>query len=120
MQDAVNLHRSRLAELEDTLRKIKSNPTVVNEEGFKQKLGEVQEKVKQLYEIAKTGSGSDKKTLVEQLAELRDTLMEISETLTNADETAADAKRTALQGQMSIDEAEKVLEKIHDQLAVSY
>ncbi|XP_001604560.2 laminin subunit gamma-1 [Nasonia vitripennis] len=118
VQDAVNEHRGRLAELEDNLRKIKSNPTVINEEGFKQKLSDVQNRVRDLLELAKSGSGSgsDKKSLVEQLDELRDQLTEISNTLQNVDQTASDTNRTTSQGRMSIDEAEKVLDKIHEQL----
>ncbi|XP_014218984.1 laminin subunit gamma-1 isoform X2 [Copidosoma floridanum] len=116
VQDAVNEHRGRLAELEDTLRKIKSNPTVINEEGFKQKLREVQERVNELLELAKSATGSDKKSLVEQLDELRDQLTEINETVQNVDQTAIDAGKTTSQGRMSIDEAEIVLDKIREQL----
>jgi hypothetical protein len=59
VQEAVNEHRGRLAELEDTLKKIKSNPTVINEAGFKQKLQDVQERVHELLKLAKSGSGSE-------------------------------------------------------------
>lgn len=122
VQDAVNEHRGRLSELEDNLRKIKSNPTVINEEGFKQKLSDVQNRVRDLLELAKSGSGSgsDKKSLVEQLDELRDQLTEISGTLQNVEQTASDTNRTTSQGRMSIDEAEKVLDKIHEQLTVCW
>lgn len=58
VQDAVNEHRDRLAALEETIRNIKSNPTVINEDGFKQKLKDVQNRVRELLELAKAGSGS--------------------------------------------------------------
>ncbi|XP_058793265.1 laminin subunit gamma-1 [Phymastichus coffea] len=117
VQDAVNEHRDRLASLEDTLRKIKNNPTVINEDGFKQKLKDVQNRVRELLELAKTGSGTeDKKSLVEQLDELHEQLHDINETIQNIDQTAIEANRTTSQGRMSIDEAEKVLDKILEQL----
>ncbi|XP_012279283.1 laminin subunit gamma-1 [Orussus abietinus] len=116
VQDAVNSHRRRLADLEETLRKINNSPTVIKDSDFENELKNVQERVKMLLQIAKQGSGSDKKTLVEQLDELRDQLNQIEEISQNVDLTAAKAKRTTEEGLMSIDEAEKVLDKIHEQL----
>lgn len=62
----------------------------------------------------------ENKTLAEQLDDLRDQLNEINEISENVDLTAANAQKITMQGQMSIDEAEKVLDKIHEQLSVSY
>ena len=62
----------------------------------------------------------DKKTLVEQLDDLKDELNEIDEISQNIDITATKAQKIAMQGQMSIDEAEKVLDKIYEQLSVSF
>lgn len=44
---------------------------------------------------------------------------EIDEISQNVDQTAINAQKITMQGQMSIDEAEKVLDKIHEQLNVS-
>lgn len=60
----------------------------------------------------------ENKTLVEQLDELRDQLNEIEEIAQTVNLTAFDAHRTTLEGLMNIDEAEKVLDKIHAQLTV--
>lgn len=60
----------------------------------------------------------ENKTLVEQLDELRDQLNEISEISHTVNLTASDAYKTTLEGLMNIDEAEKVLDKIHAQLTV--
>lgn len=60
----------------------------------------------------------ENKTLVEQLDELRDQLNEISEISQTVNLTASDAYKTTLEGLMNIDEAEKVLDKIHAQLTV--
>ncbi|KAG7211484.1 hypothetical protein KM043_010758 [Ampulex compressa] len=115
-QSAVNVHRLRLGELEDTLRKINNSPTVIKDLDFEKELKNVQDRVKNLLEIAKQGSGSENKTLVEQLDDLRDQLDAISEISLSVNLTAAEAQNTTMEGLMSIDEAEKVLDKIHDQL----
>lgn len=61
----------------------------------------------------------ENKTLVEQLDELRDQLNEIGEISETVDLTAEEARKTILEGLTSIDEAEKVLDKIHEQSTVS-
>lgn len=59
VQSAVDDHRKRLAELEDTLRKINSNPTVINDSDFEKELKNVQDKIRALLNVAKQGSGSN-------------------------------------------------------------
>ena len=116
VQSAANSHRERLAELENTLKKINSSPTVIKDSDFEKELKNVQDRVKNVLHTAKQGSGNENKTLVEQLDELRDQLNEIGEISLTVNLTAADAYKTASEGLMSIDEAEKVLDKIHGQL----
>jgi len=58
VQSAVNDHRQHLAELEDTLFKINSSPTVIKDSDFEKELKNVQDRVKVLLTIAKQGSGS--------------------------------------------------------------
>ncbi|XP_033323034.2 laminin subunit gamma-1 isoform X1 [Megalopta genalis] len=116
VQDAVDTHRERVAELENTLRKINSSPTVIKDSDFENELLTVQEKVKNLLKIAKQGSGSENKTLVEQLDELRDQLNEIVDISQTVDLTASEVQKTTSKGLTSIEEAEKVLDKIHAQL----
>lgn len=116
VQDAANRHRERLSELENTLKKINSSPTVIKDADFEKELKNVQDRVKNLQEIAKHGSGSENKTLVEQLDELRDQLNEIGDISQTVNLTASDAFKTTSEGQINIDEAEKVLDKIHAQL----
>ncbi|KAH0534833.1 laminin subunit gamma-1 [Cotesia glomerata] len=116
IQDAVNLHRSRLADLENTLKKINSSPTVIKDSDFEKELNNVENRVRQLLQMAKTGSGSENKTLVEQLDDLRDQLNQIEKISQSVDVTAQDAKRKTNEGLTSIEEAESVLDKIHEQL----
>ncbi|XP_066585793.1 laminin subunit gamma-1 [Prorops nasuta] len=116
VQAAVNSHRSRLGELDDTLRKVNSSPTVIKDSDFEKELLNVQNRVKELLNFAKEGSGNEKKTLLEQLDELRDKLSEIEEISQVVDLTSEDAQKTTKEGLTNIDEAEKVLDKIHDQL----
>lgn len=59
VQSAVDDHRQRLAELEDTLRKINSSPTVINDSDFDKELKNVQNRVRALLNIAKQESGSN-------------------------------------------------------------
>lgn len=55
---------------------------------------------------------------MEQLDELRDQLNEIDQISQTVDLTASEAHKTTSKGLMSIEEAEKVLDKIHAQLTV--
>ena len=57
--------------------------------------------------------------MVEQLDELRYQLNEIDTISRNVDLTVEDAKKKTKQGEMSISEAEKVLQKIYNQLSVN-
>ncbi|XP_076248690.1 laminin subunit gamma-1 [Calliopsis andreniformis] len=116
VQDAVDGYRERLSDLESTLRKINNSPTVIKDSEFEQELKNVQSRVRNLLQIAKQGSGSENKTLVEQLDELRDQLNEIGEISQTVDLTAAEANKTISEGLTTIDEAGKVLDKIHAQL----
>ncbi|KAK0177645.1 hypothetical protein PV328_001679 [Microctonus aethiopoides] len=116
IQDAVNLHRKRLADLENTLKKINSSPTVIKDSDFEMELKNVEDRVKNLLQTAKAGSGSENKTLVEQLDDLRDQLNQIELVSQVVDVTAKDARITTNEGLTSIDEAENVLDKIHEQL----
>ncbi|XP_067209558.1 laminin subunit gamma-1 isoform X2 [Linepithema humile] len=116
VQTAVDDHRRRLAELENTLHKINSSPTVIKDSDFEKELKNVQDRVKALLTIAKQGSGSENKTLVEQLDELREQLNTIDKIYQTVDVTTDDARDITEEGLTSIDEAEKVLDKIYEQL----
>jgi len=61
----------------------------------------------------------ENKTLVEQLDELREQLNTIDNIYQTVDVTANDARDTTEEGLTSIDEAEKILDKIHEQLTVN-
>lgn len=61
----------------------------------------------------------ENKTLVEQLDELRDQLNQIEKISQSVDATAEDARRTTNEGLTSIDEAERVLDQIYEQLTVT-
>lgn len=59
VQDAVNVHRRRLDELVDTLRKINGSQTVFKKDGdFERELKNVQDRVKDLLRDATQNSGS--------------------------------------------------------------
>ncbi|EFN65099.1 Laminin subunit gamma-1 [Camponotus floridanus] len=116
VQSAVNDHRRRLAELEDTLNKINSSPTVIKDSDFEKELKNVQDRVKALLTSAKEGSNIENKTLAEQLDELREQLNTIDKIYQTVDVTASDARDITEEGLTNMDEAEKVLDIIFDQL----
>jgi len=62
VQDAVAAHRENLRKLEDVLKNINNNPTVVIDDDFEQKLKEVQSQVDELEQNAKFATGGMCKT----------------------------------------------------------
>lgn len=116
IQDSVNLHRKRLYELESTLKKINSSPTVIKNSSFEDELLNVENRVKDLLQITKAGSKSENKTLVEQINELKEQLNQIDKISQSVDVTIQDANRTTHEGLSNIEEAENVLDKIYEQL----
>lgn len=70
VQAAVDEHRTKLASLNALLQNIMSNPTIISDEAFKNKLNEVQERVDQLYTDVKTQTGGDL-SITNQLQELQ-------------------------------------------------
>lgn len=59
VQSAVDDHRRHLAELENTLKKINSSPTVISDSDFEKELKNVQDRVRALLNVAIQGSGSN-------------------------------------------------------------
>ena len=57
VQDAVASHRENLRKLEDVLKNINNNPTVIIDDDFEQKLKEVQSRVDELEQNAKFATG---------------------------------------------------------------
>lgn len=57
VQDAVASHRANLRKLENVLKDINNNPTVINDVEFEQKLKEVQTYVNELETNAKLATG---------------------------------------------------------------
>ena len=70
VQTAVDEHRAKLSGLGDLLERIIHNPTVISDVDFNVKLAQVQERVEQLFVIAKRQSGGDK-SISFQLEELK-------------------------------------------------
>lgn len=57
VQEAVVSHRENLKKLENVLKDINNNPTVINDEEFEQQLKEVQLRVNELERNAKQNTG---------------------------------------------------------------
>lgn len=60
VQDAVGTHRENLRKLENVLKDINNNPTVINDEQFEKKLKEVQAYVNELEKNAKLATTGGK------------------------------------------------------------
>lgn len=73
VQEAVNEHREKLANLASLLERIVSNPTVIADLDFDRKLAEVQNRVDQLWVDAKLQTGGDRSISL-QLEELKNRL----------------------------------------------
>lgn len=58
VQSAANQHRVKLKELEKVLSDIASNPTVISDQDFENKLKEVERIMEQLWNEARHGAGS--------------------------------------------------------------
>lgn len=73
VQEAVDQHRAKMADLATILQRIISNPTIIADLDFDRKLAEVQDRVDQLWVDAKMQSGGDKSISI-QLEELKNRL----------------------------------------------
>ena len=73
VQEAVDQHRIKMADLATILQRIISNPTIIADLDFDRKLAEVQDRVDQLWVDAKMQSGGDKSISI-QLEELKNRL----------------------------------------------
>nr|CAG4643691.1 EOG090X005Q [Lepidurus arcticus] len=115
VQVAVNEHRAKLGDLSSLLQKIVSNPTLIADVDFDQKLAEVQDRVDRLWVDAKLQSGGDRSVAV-QLDELRNQIAVIR---VLADEIATrtrDCERDSLLGTGNVTEAEAAIDRAREAL----
>ncbi|TDG52532.1 hypothetical protein AWZ03_000765 [Drosophila navojoa] len=90
VQEAADLHRTKLANLSSTLDEIARTP-VTNDEEFEGKLKAVQEKVAILAQDARSGSSDGGQTYVEVINDLHKRLDSMHSHLVSADELQKDA-----------------------------
>ncbi|KAG8233283.1 hypothetical protein J437_LFUL013627 [Ladona fulva] len=114
--DDANRHREKLKEFQKLLANIESNPTVIKDATFEERLVEVQDRVTQLWEDAKKGSGSGDKTLAERLNELGKQLKEVSEVLHEAEKERNEVLINTDQADRNASLAEEAIERLRDDL----
>lgn len=85
VRDAANDHRKKLNELNNVLKEIEWNPTVIDDVEFESKLKAVQEKIDILAVDAKSGSGSGDRTMVERIDDLHDRLLAVQKLLAESE-----------------------------------
>lgn len=72
-------------ELNNVLKEIEWNPTVIDDVEFESKLKAVQEKIDILAVDAKSGSGSGDRTMVERIDDLHDRLLAVQKLLAESE-----------------------------------
>nr|CAD7454512.1 unnamed protein product [Timema tahoe] len=110
VQDATNDHRSKLNELKHVLSNIASDPTVINDTNFENKLRDVQFKVEDLWNRAKQGAGGDDKSLLERLEELKKRLNEVGDLITQVNNFTRRAAVGTEMGTRNVTEAEEIID----------
>ncbi|CAG0891651.1 unnamed protein product [Darwinula stevensoni] len=122
VQEAVNVHRGRLTEIEGLLDEIATNPTVAEDINFEMKLQEIQRKVNQLLHDTRSSAvaaAGSEKSLAEQLEELynridelRSRIADIADRVTEAGEKSQDGERTITRAETVIREAKSELKSV--------
>lgn len=86
MQDAADVHRKKLADLNEILREIASKPVVIDDAEFASKLEAVREKIDILADDAKSGAGGGDRTLKERIQDLHERLDNVRKLVDNSNE----------------------------------
>ncbi|KAJ9596346.1 hypothetical protein L9F63_012621, partial [Diploptera punctata] len=111
VQNAVNVHRAKLEELEKVLLDIANNPTVISDEDFEKKLKDVQDIVDRLWKDAKQGAGSEDKSLLERLEDLRARFNAVGEMIEQANRSPEKGAQSTEEGRGNVTLAEEIIEK---------
>lgn len=86
VQDAADVHRKKLADLNEILREIASKPVVIDDAEFASKLEAVREKIDILADDAKSGAGGGDRTLKERIQDLHERLDNVRKLVDNSNE----------------------------------
>ncbi|PSN35327.1 Laminin subunit gamma-1, partial [Blattella germanica] len=116
VQSAVNAHRAKLEQLQSVLRDIANNPTVISDEDFEKKLKDVQAIVDRLWNEAKHGAGTEDKSLLERLDELRTRFEAVGEMIDQANRSPEKGAFSTEQGRGNVTLAEETIEKAFESL----
>ncbi|CAI6348984.1 unnamed protein product [Macrosiphum euphorbiae] len=117
VRDAVAAHRENLRKLEDVLKNINNNPTVVIDDDFEQKLKEVQSQVDELEQNAKFATGgniptSDKlESLQSQIKEIQDLMAQTLSWTTTAEEKSLEAENNIMNIEKMNDKSANTLKR---------
>ncbi|XP_054719317.1 laminin subunit gamma-1-like, partial [Uloborus diversus] len=110
VQDAANVHRSKLAELAELLQALRDNPQLLNDEEFVLKLRDVEAKVDKLLEDALGATNLDGK-VGNKLRELRKRLEEIHKTSGTIARKMDDTRHIGGFGERNITIAEDIIKR---------
>ncbi|XP_017769170.1 PREDICTED: laminin subunit gamma-1-like [Nicrophorus vespilloides] len=112
VQDASRRHLSKIHQLRSILDEIERNPTVIDDDTFEEQLQEIQDEVMIITDQAKSGLGTDDKTLMDKLDDISQRQEEIGEILMDIDENIALAKQKDEIVQSNLTETENILKDI--------
>ena len=116
VQDAVDAHRAKLSDLQRILKDIANSPTPLDDADFESRLAEVQRSVDELHEDAKKGAGSEDKSLLQKIEDLRKQLDSVSTATNQVKKWTKQAAIATEQGDKNVTMAEKTIEKVQTNL----
>lgn len=115
VQDAVNEHRTKLADLTELLDEIERNPQIVEDINFEKQLREVGTKVNKLLDDARKAQGEDG-SLIAQLEILKERIKKVQEIAGKIVEHSENIGTNADYGEQNITLAEKIIESANEAL----
>ncbi|KAK6627638.1 hypothetical protein RUM44_010117 [Polyplax serrata] len=117
VQDAANVHRSKLRELEKLLDDIANSPTVIDDAEFEDKLKEVQTRVEALEKEAKFGVGGiEENNLSERLSEVSTRLQNVRQMIDEVNDFRVKADVTIEHGQSNVTLARDIVDRSREHL----
>ncbi|EEC12698.1 laminin gamma-1 chain, putative, partial [Ixodes scapularis] len=119
VQDAVNQHRDKVADLARLLDNIEKNPQIVKSVDFEKKLEEVMVIVNDLWKDAKQASGTDK-SLADRLEELVRRMHRVQETASKVGQETWLAEEALWAAQSNLSQAEASVERMGTTLAQAH
>lgn len=116
VEDAVQDHRAKLNDLRRILKDIANSPTTTDDVDFESRLAEVQRSVDKLYDDARSGAGSEDKSLLQKIEDLRKQLQTVETSTNQVKKWTRQAAVATELGERNVTMAERTIERIQTNL----